>query len=250
MKRRIVMEKVLEINNITKLYKNGRGVKNITFDVEKGDVLGLLGPNGSGKTTIMKVITGLCHANDGEVKIFGMNNEDNFEKCMSNVGVLIEAPAIYDNLTAIKNLRLMAKFYDNVDDARIEKVLKTVRLEKYKNDKAGRFSLGMKQRLGLALALLSEPDLVVLDEPTNGLDIEGMIEVREIITRMANEKGITFLVSSHLANEIEKTCNKVAVIHEGELVDFVSMEKALELNPTLEDYFLSIVKEKRGGVII
>ncbi len=244
------MEKVLEINNITKLYKNGRGVKNITFDVEKGDVLGLLGPNGSGKTTIMKVITGLCHANDGEVKIFGMNNEDNFEKCMSNVGVLIEAPAIYDNLTAIKNLRLMAKFYDNVDDARIEKVLKTVRLEKYKNDKAGRFSLGMKQRLGLALALLSEPDLVVLDEPTNGLDIEGMIEVREIITRMANEKGITFLVSSHLANEIEKTCNKVAVIHEGELVDFVSMEKALELNPTLEDYFLSIVKEKRGGVII
>ncbi len=244
------MEKVLEINNITKLYKNGRGVKNITFDVEKGDVLGLLGPNGSGKTTIMKVITGLCHANDGEVKIFGMNNEDNFEKCMSNVGVLIEAPAIYDNLTAIKNLRLMAKFYDDVDDARIEKVLKTVRLEKYKNDKAGRFSLGMKQRLGLALALLSEPDLVVLDEPTNGLDIEGMIEVREIITRMANEKGITFLVSSHLANEIEKTCNKVAVIHEGELVDFVSMEKALELNPTLEDYFLSIVKEKRGGVII
>ena len=244
------MEKVLEINNITKLYKNGRGVKNITFDVEKGDVLGLLGPNGSGKTTIMKVITGLCHANDGEVKIFGMNNEDNFEKCMSNVGVLIEAPAIYDNLTAIKNLRLMAKFYDNVDDTRIEKVLKIVRLEKYKNDKAGRFSLGMKQRLGLALALLSEPDLVVLDEPTNGLDIEGMIEVREIITRMANEKGITFLVSSHLANEIEKTCNKVAVIHEGELVDFVSMEKALELNPTLEDYFLSIVKEKRGGVII
>lgn len=244
------MEKIVEINEITKLYNNGRGVKDISLTIEKGDIVGLLGPNGSGKTTIMKIITGLCRENDGNIKLFGMDKEEHFEECMKKIGVLIEAPAIYDNLSAYKNLKLMSGFYENVNDARIEKVLQMVRLDKYKNDKAGRFSLGMKQRLGLALALLSEPELIVLDEPTNGLDIEGMLEVREIITQLAAEKGITFLVSSHLANEIEKTCNKVAVIHEGELIEFITMDEALKLNPTLEDYFLGIVKEKRGNIII
>lgn len=244
------METVLEVEKLTKLYKNDRGVRNISFKVEKGDVLGLLGPNGSGKTTIMKTIVGLCRQNEGKVTLFGLDSEEHFEECMKKVGSLIESPAIYNNISAYKNLKLMSKFYNNVTDERIMHVLKMVRLEKYKNDKAGRFSLGMKQRLGLALALLSEPQLVILDEPTNGLDIEGMIEIREIITRLAKEKGITFVVSSHLANEIEKTCNKVCVIHEGELIAFSTMDEALELNPTLEDYFLGIVRENRGGVII
>lgn len=244
------MEKVLEINNLTKLYKNNRGVQNISFSVDKGDILGLLGPNGSGKTTIMKVIVGLCRRNRGDVRVFGMNIEENFETCMKKMGVLIESPALYTNLTAHKNLKLMSKFYDGVDEERIQYVLKLVHLDKYAKDKVARFSLGMKQRLGLALALLSEPELIILDEPTNGLDIEGMVEIREIITLLAKEKGITFLVSSHLANEIEKTCNKLAVIHEGELIAFATMEDALKLNPTLEDYFLSVVKEKRGDVII
>ncbi len=244
------METVLEINNLTKLYKNNRGVRNITFNVCKGDVIGLLGPNGSGKTTIMKTVVGLCRATEGEVKIFGMDINDNFEKCIGRMGALIEAPAIFENLTARKNLKLMSRFYTNVNDDRIEYVLKLVHLDKYRNDKTGKFSLGMKQRLGLALALLSEPELIVLDEPTNGLDIEGMVEIREIITRLAEEKGITFLIASHHAPEIEKTCNKVAVIHDGEMADFVTMEEALRLNPTLEDYFLSVVKEKRGNVII
>jgi len=244
------MEAILEVNKLTKLYNNNRGVKNISFTVEKGDVLGLLGPNGSGKTTIMKIIVGLCRQNSGSVNLFGLSCEDNFEECMQRVGALIEAPAIYDNLSAYKNLKLMSGFYKNVTHERIMHVLQMVRLENYKNDKAGKFSLGMKQRLGLALALLSEPELVILDEPTNGLDIEGMLEIREIITRLAAEKGITFLVSSHLSNEIEKTCNKVAIIHEGSLVSFATMEEALELNPTLEDYFLSIVRENRGSIII
>jgi ABC-2 type transport system ATP-binding protein len=241
---------VLKVEQLSKIYKNGRGAKKISFEAQKGDVIGLLGPNGSGKTTTMKAIVGLCHATEGEVTLFGQNAEDNFEEVMQKVGCLIEAPAIYDYLTAAKNLRLMARFYDDVDEVRIDHVLQMVRLSQYKNEKAGRFSLGMKQRLGLAMALLSNPELIILDEPANGLDIEGMIEIREIISRMAKEQNVTFLISSHLANEIEKTCNKVAVIYEGEMVSFVTMEQALEFNPTLEDYFLGVVKEKRGNVVI
>ncbi len=244
------MEKIIEIVDLCKIYSNGRGIRNISFDVEKGDIVGLLGPNGSGKTTTMKIITGLCRAQGGSVKVFGRECEDNFESIMSRCGVLIEAPAIYENLSAKKNLALAANFYPNVTRERIDRVLEIVRLSQYKNDKAGRFSLGMKQRLGLALALLSEPELVILDEPTNGLDIEGMVEIREIIIKLAKEKGVTFLVSSHLAGEIEKMCNKVSVMYEGELLTFTDMKDALQYSATLEDYFLNIVKEKRGSVVI
>ncbi|MCH5185661.1 MAG: ABC transporter ATP-binding protein [Oscillospiraceae bacterium] len=244
------MEKIIEISGLSKIYPNGRGIKDISFGVEKGDVVGLLGPNGSGKTTTMKIISGLCHAQSGDVKIFGMNIEDNFEDVMKRCGILIEAPALYENLSAKKNLELAAGFYPNVTKERIDRALETVRLLQYKNDKAGRFSLGMKQRLGLALALLSEPELLILDEPTNGIDIEGMVEIREIITRLSTERGTTVLISSHLAGEIEKVCNKVSIMYEGEMLTFTDMTRALEFNPTLEEYFLSVVKEKRGGVVI
>ncbi|MDD2216155.1 MAG: ATP-binding cassette domain-containing protein [Eubacteriales bacterium] len=243
-------EKVLEVNRLTKLYKNGRGVKNISFSISEGDVVGLLGPNGSGKTTIMKTIMGLCHANEGHVSIFGKNVEDNVEETLKQVGGLIERPVIFEYLTARHNLKMMARFYPNVDEARIDHVLKVVRLSQYQKDKVGKFSLGMKQRLGLAMAILSDPQLIVLDEPTNGLDIEGTVEIREIIKKMAMEKKASFLIASHLASEIEKTCNKVAIVHEGELLSFETMEDALKLNPSLEDYFLSTVKDKRGSVLI
>lgn len=244
------METVLEVEQLTKLYKNGRGVKDINFSIESGEIVGILGPNGSGKTTIMKTIMGLIHADEGCVKIFGENIEEDVEAALKRVGGLIEHPAIFEHLTARENLRMMARFYPNIDEARIDHVLKIVRMEKYHKEKAGRFSLGMKQRLGIALAMLSEPDLIILDEPTNGLDIEGTVEIREIIKKMAEEKGTAFLIASHLAPEIEKTCTKVAVVHEGELLSFETMEEALRLNPSLEDYFLSKVKDKRGSVVI
>lgn len=241
---------VISVKNLTKTYKNGRGIQDISFSVNKGDVVGLLGPNGSGKTTTMKAIIGLCHPEQGEILVFGKSLEGNFEKIMANVGALIEAPAIYSELTAYKNLELAANFYPHVNKVRINKVLELVHLDQYKNDKAGRFSLGMKQRLGLALTFLSEPQLIILDEPANGLDIEGMIEIREIISAMSQKYGTTFLISSHLAPELEKVCNKVCVIHSGEMIDFTDMSSALELNPTLEDYFLRKVREKRGTIEI
>ncbi|QIB68531.1 ATP-binding cassette domain-containing protein [Aminipila butyrica] len=244
------MEKILEVEGLTKLYKNGRGVRNISFSIEKGDVVGLLGPNGSGKTTIMKTIMGLTHGSEHSVTVFGHDVERDVETTLKKVGGLIERPAIFEQMSALDNLRMMARYYPGVDAARIQHVLEVVRISQYQKEKCGKFSLGMKQRLGLALAILSDPELVILDEPTNGLDIEGTVEVREIIKRMAAEKGTSFLIASHLAPEIEKTCNKVAIVHDGEMLSFEPMGEALRFNPTLEDYFLSKVKDKRGSVLI
>lgn len=244
------MECILEINNLKKLYSNGRGVENISLTVNRGDVVGLLGPNGSGKTTTMRTVTGLTSPDSGEIKIFGINVHDDYERATAKIGSLIEMPALYGNLSTWQNLKMASKYYDNVDDSRIEYILNLIRLDRYKKDKVCRFSLGMKQRLGLGLALLSGPELVILDEPANGLDIEGIIQVREIITKLAKERGVTFLVSSHIASELEKTCNKVAVLHEGRMLTFDTLDSALRFQPTLEEYFLAVVKEHKGGVVI
>lgn len=240
---------VVEINNLTKLYKNNRGVRNVNFSVEQGDIMGLLGPNGSGKTTIMKALLNLINSS-GDIRIFGLNLSDNFEEIMRRTGALIEAPAIYKDMTAQKNLEMHVAPYEGNFKEAIERALKMVHLYDYRNDKAGKFSLGMKQRLGLAAAFVTEPDFIILDEPVNGLDIEGVVEIREIIKRLNAEKGVTFLISSHIASEIEKTCNKAAVMYEGEIIARTTIEDALRLNPSMEDYFLDVVKEKRGEIVI
>ena len=243
------MECILEINNLKKLYSNGRGVENISLTVNRGDVVGLLGPNGSGKTTTMRTVTGLTSPDSGEIKIFGINVHDDYERATAKIGSLIEMPALYGNLSTWQNLKMASKYYDNVDDSRIEYILNLIRLDRYKKDKVCRFSLGMKQRLGLGLALLSGPELVILDEPANGLDIEGIIQVREIITKLAAERGVTFLIT-HDLGVVAETCNKVAVLHEGRMLTFDTLDSALRFQPTLEEYFLAVVKEHKGGVVI
>jgi len=240
---------IIEIQNLTKLYKNNRGIRNISLTVEKGDILGLLGPNGSGKTTVMKSILGLIHGT-GDIRVFGMDVNENFENIMQKTGALIEAPAIYKDLSAYQNLKMHTAVYPNIGDNEINKILELVHLLPYKDDKAGKFSLGMKQRLGIAMAFVTSPELIILDEPVNGLDIEGVVEVREIIKKMSDEKGTTFLISSHMASEIEKTCNKVCVMYEGELIASATTEEALTLHPSMEDYFLDVVRAKRGDIVI
>ena len=244
------MEPVLHLDHVSKVYSNGRGAKNITFTVNRGEVVGLLGPNGSGKTTIMKAVTGLCQPTAGKITVFGADAVDQREEALAKVGALIEQPALYENLTAWDHLVMAGRYYPNVDTQRMEKVLEIVGLSPYKKERCGKFSLGMKQRMGLALALLSEPELMILDEPTNGLDIEATVEIREIIIRLAKEKGVTFLVASHLASEIEKMCSKVMVLYEGEMLSCDSKEEALRLNPSLEDYFLAKVRDKKGSVVL
>ena len=241
------MTPVLKVNELGKTYKNGRGIMDISFEIEKGDIFGLLGPNGSGKTTTMKIITGLSYADKGSVQILGRDSLDGSSKALKEIGCLIEAPAIYDYLTARENLKLAANYYDNIKAPRIDDMLQQTGLIKYANEKVKNFSLGMKQRLGLALALVSKPQLVILDEPTNGLDIEGTVDIREIIIKQS-KLGITFLVSSHIAHEIELMCNKVGIIKEGKLVNVTSMKNAINECETLEKYFLKQVGRKEEEV--
>lgn len=234
------MDPILKVNDLTKTYKNGRGIDDISFEIEKGDIFGLLGPNGSGKTTTMKIITGLSYADKGSVQILG---KDTLEESSKEIGCLIESPAIYDYLTARDNLKLAANYYSEIKGPRIDDILTQTGLIKYANEKVKNYSLGMKQRLGLALALISNPKLVILDEPTNGLDIEGTVEIREIIIKQA-KLGITFLVSSHISHEIELMCNKVGIIKEGKLLNVASMKDAIDKCETLEKYFLEQVGRK------
>jgi len=239
------MEKILEVNNLTKLYKNGRGVQNINFEVYKGEVFGFLGPNGAGKTTIMKAIVGLNTIQSGTVNIFGTNLNENFEEAIKHVGSIIETADLYLYMTAYNNLKIASRFYKTISESDIDEILDVVKMKEYKNEKIKNFSLGMKQRLALAIALLSKPKLVILDEPTNGLDIEGTIEMRNLIIKLAKEQQITFFISSHLVHEIELMCSRVAIIHYGELVNNGKeiTEIKREFN-TLEEFYMSSIKKE------
>lgn len=243
-----VMEKALEIKGLTKIYKNGRGVRDVGFEVNKGEIYGFLGPNGSGKTTVIKIITGLIRPDAGEVRIFGHDLNECFEQAMAGVGSLVDTAEAYGHLTAYKNLELAARFYRGLKKSRIGEVLDEVGLGRFKREKVQEFSLGMKQRLGIAQAILAEPELVILDEPVNGLDIEGMVEIRETILRLAREKRTTFFISSHLIHEIEQVCNRVGIIMDGRLVDQCDTAEALHRSHnSLEEYYLELVGRKRRG---
>jgi ABC-2 type transport system ATP-binding protein len=235
---------VLRAENLVKKYGKRTVVNHVSINVKQGEIVGLLGPNGSGKTTTMKAIAGLVAPNRGSVHICGVNASENHEKAMRHTGCLIEAPSLYDHMTAYQNLKIAARFYKNADEARIDEVLKLVEMDKYKKDKVGSFSLGMRQRIGLALALLSEPELLILDEPANGLDIEGMVYVREVVKKTA-EKGAAVLISSHLAHEIELCATKAAVIYSGKLLCVESMEAILRSCSSLEEFFLLQVAKTR-----
>lgn len=239
------MDKVIEIQHLSKLYKNGRGIDDINLDVYQGDIFGFLGPNGAGKTTAMKVMTGLIRPDRGDVKIFGHSITEEFEQAMAQVGCMIEIAESYPYLSAFDNLKQMARFYPDVDHKRIEEVLELTGMLKYKREKPKKFSLGMKQRLGLAAAILSRPKVVILDEPLNGLDVEGMIEIRKLILHLAQNEGTTFFISSHLIHDVERTCDRIGVIYNGKILNVDRTDNILRNYATLENYFVSEV-ERNG----
>lgn len=241
------METVLEIKGLNKKYKNGRGIFDINLDILKGDIFGFLGPNGAGKTTAMKIMTGLMTPDSGDVKIFGHSILSDFEKAMKKVGCIIETAESYTYLSPYENLKLFARFYDDVDSKRIDEVLELAGILKYKNEKVKNFSLGMKQRLGIAAAILSRPELVILDEPLNGLDVEGMVEMRKLIKRLAETEKTTFFISSHLIHDVELTCDRIGIIFNGKMVNVDRTENILKNYASLENYFVSEVG-KNGNV--
>ncbi|HEY5588338.1 MAG TPA: ATP-binding cassette domain-containing protein [Candidatus Paceibacterota bacterium] len=243
------METVLKVDGLTKLYKNGRGVRDISFEVHKGDVFGFLGPNGAGKTTVMKSITGLNTFKSGKVEILGFDSKTQFEKALAKVGAIIETADLYEYMSAYYNLKIASRFYKNMEKYSIDEILDIVKLTEFKKEKVSKFSLGMKQRLALALALISKPELVILDEPTNGLDIEGTVAMRNLISELATTKGITFFISSHLVHEIELMCNRVAIINRGQLINNGEDIKIIkEKYASLEDFYMDEVKKVGGGI--
>ncbi len=237
---------MIKITDLTKIYKNKRGIRNISLTIKTGDILGLLGPNGSGKTTIMKAMLSLISEDSGTIEVDGKPVHENYEQIMARTGALIETPAIHKDLSAYDNLRLAARSKNDLKD--IDRVLEVVHLEHYRHDKAGRFSLGMKQRLGLAAAFLGNPEIIILDEPVNGLDIEGVVEIREYIKKLNSEYNTTFVISSHIASEIEKLSTSTAVIYDGELISHDTTKHIMSLYPSMEDYFLEKVHERRGSI--
>ncbi|MFL0195035.1 ABC transporter ATP-binding protein [Clostridium sp. WILCCON 0269] len=235
------MEKVIELINLSKTYKNGRGIQNINLDIYRGQIFGFLGPNGAGKTTAMKIMTGLVKPDRGDVKILGHSILEEFEKAIYNVGCIIENAEAYSYLTAFQNLKQISRYHHNVDTNRIEEVLDMVGLLKYKDEKPEKFSLGMKQRLGIASSILCYPEIIILDEPLNGLDVEGMIDVRKIIKNLAENKNTTFFISSHLIHDIELTCTHIGVLYSGKLINVDTTKNILNNYASLENYFISEV---------
>tara|TARA_R110000751_G_scaffold180297_2_gene286721 strand:+ start:219 stop:1136 length:918 start_codon:yes stop_codon:yes gene_type:complete len=204
-------------------------IENLELKIPKGSIYGFLGPNGSGKSTTIRLLLGLLKKNSGSVVLFGETfNRKTRLKILNRVGALIENPSLYDHLNAVDNLKIAANYRQNISSNRINEVLEVVKLTDAKNKKIKEYSLGMKQRLGLAISLLSNPELIILDEPTNGLDPKGIIEMRTLIKDLNETYGTTIFISSHLLSEIERTCTHVGIIRNGKMIyqDTVASLKA------------------------
>ena len=218
-----MQEIVLQTNNLTKKYKDFVALDNATITIHKGDIYGLIGRNGAGKTTLMKTITTLTNKTGGSFSLFG--SEEELTESKRRIGCLIESPAFFDNLTAYQNLKYYSIQKGIVDEKQIDKVLKTVDLYKEKNKKFKKFSLGMKQRLGIAFAILDNPDFIILDEPINGLDPIGIKEIRDTLKRLNEEEKITILISSHILSELYLIANHFCFIDKGRIIKDVSKEE-------------------------
>lgn len=208
---------ILKCENLKKQIKDKVILENISFSINKGDVVGFIGPNGAGKTTTIKLILGLIKLTDGKVYIGGYDIQKNFIKAMERVGAIVETPDLYMYLSGYDNLKLTANNYKNISKKRIYEVIKMVGLENRIKDKVSTYSLGMRQRLGIAEAIINNPELLILDEPTNGLDVEGIIEIRNLIKKLSNE-GIAILISSHNLTEIDNLCNRIIAIKNGKII--------------------------------
>lgn len=232
---------VLETNSISKKYKKHFAVDNLSIHVNKGDIYGIIGENGAGKTTLLKVISGLSKASSGTFSLFGLASDaDNIKNIYYKTGTLIEYPALYLNLTAYDNLKVKALCCDCFDKDYINEILDTVGLKNIKKKKVKFFSLGMKQRLGIALALVGKPELLVLDEPVNGLDPQGIADVRKLLLKLVSNQEITVIISSHLLGELYKIANRFAIIHKGRLISELSKE---EIDEKCGEYIEIVVED-------
>lgn len=224
------MDYILKINNLTKIYNNNKVIDNVNMRIKKGEIYGFLGPNGAGKSTIMKIILNLVKPTEGEVLVFDKDsNKDNFD-ILKRIGSLIESPYFYDKLTARENLNLHCEYMGYHNKERIKEVLDFVGLHNIEKKRVCDFSLGMKQRLAIARAIITQPEFLILDEPINGLDPEGIKEIRLIIRELNEKYGTTILISSHILSEIELIADTIGVIKNGRILEEISMKDMQKYN--------------------
>jgi ABC-2 type transport system ATP-binding protein len=231
---------VLQVKNLTKKYGDRKAVDNITFDIYEGEIFGFLGPNGAGKTTTIKLIAGLAKPTSGEITICGQSLKRKFEKAIRNIGGVIENPILYKEYSGIENLKYYASLYPNVTLQRINDVVELVGLTDRINDKVKTYSLGMKQRLGIAQALLHNPKLLILDEPTNGLDPNGVLEMRTFLKRLAHSQGISILISSHILAEMELICDTIGIMNNGKIIDLKTVDQMTHGNEAEQKIEISV----------
>ncbi len=210
---------ILKCENLNKKFGKKQILKNVSFEMQEGDILGFIGPNGAGKTTTIKLILGLQNITEGKVRINDFDVEKQFTKAIKKVGAIVENPDLYMYLSGNENLRLIANLYQGIDQTRINEVVRLVKLENRIHDKVSKYSLGMRQRLGIAQAILHRPNLLILDEPTNGLDPEGIKEMRELLIDLAQKEKMAILISSHNLAELDNFCNKVCIIKNGQIIE-------------------------------
>ena len=216
---------VLSIDGVYKCFGSRRVLNGITLSVNEGEIFGFLGPNGSGKTTTIKLMLGLLNIDAGSISICGYDVKKDFESAMKNIGGIIENPEMYKYLTGYENLMQYARMYDGVSEERVREVTAIVRLENRIHDKVSKYSLGMRQRLGVAQAILNRPRLLILDEPTNGLDPSGIKELRDILKFITREEKTAVFISSHQLAELDQLCDRVAIIDRGSVIAVKTMEE-------------------------
>lgn len=243
------MTGIVEIQNVTKTIKGRTIIDSLSFEVHKGEVFGFLGPNGAGKTTTIRMIVGLIGITSGDIKIAGHSIKNDFEKAVGHIGAIVENPEMYKFLSGYQNLVHFARMSKGATKEKIDEVVKLVGLTERIHDKVKTYSLGMRQRLGLAQALLHDPEVLILDEPTNGLDPAGIREIRDHLRMLARERNMAVIVSSHLLSEMEMMCDRIGIIQNGKLIDvqlvndFVGgSEKTFELEVSPTEKAVSLLK--------
>jgi ABC-2 type transport system ATP-binding protein len=225
-------ETVLKTESLKKVIGKRTIVSDISLELKEGEIFGFLGPNGAGKSTTIKMIVGLSSITEGNIFISGYSVKHDFKEAMKNIGCIVENPDLYKYMSGLDNLRVFARMYEDVTEERINEVVKIVDLEAAIKDKVKTYSLGMKQRLGIAQALLHSPKLLILDEPTNGLDPAGIKEMRELLRKLATETGLTVFVSSHILGEMQQMCDRVGIINRGKIVTVKTVDELINMAQT------------------
>ena len=243
-------EPIISLSNVTKRIGKNTIIDDLTFDVPQGEIFGFLGPNGAGKTTTIRMIVGLMSITKGKILINGKNIKTEFEQAIRHVGAIVESPEMYKYLTGYQNLVHYARMAQGVTKERIDEVVSLVKLENRIHDKVKRYSLGMRQRLGVAQALLHRPSLLILDEPTNGLDPAGIRELRDYLRNLTRTEGITVIVSSHLLSEMELMCDRVAIIQRGKLIDVMPVQNFIRGNDQTQTYLIQAEPPEQALVVV